>query len=106
MENKTHLNFADEKDYLTVLDYFGGEEHLKNNFPNILQMVHATKKCTSIYTRSSMSLVDERAFLHMSYEISDPKAGKVFYANAIHDKNKNYLEATQRVSGNLLNEIL
>lgn len=156
MENKTHLNFADEKDYLTVLDYFGGEEHLKNNFPNILQMVYATKelheqsntlslessiendsdentgyedsyeiielpetmtksqsqssfsnnatkKCTSIYTRSSMSLVDERAFLHMSYEISDPKAGKVFYANAIHDKNKNYLEATQRVSGNLLN---
>lgn len=156
MDNKTHLNFADEKDYLTVLDYFGGEEHLKNNFPNILQMVYATKelheqsnglslenslesdgdesagyedtyeiielpetttksqsqsslsndaakKCTSIYTRSSMSLVDERSFLHMSYEISDPKTGKIFYANAIHDKNKSYLDATQRVSGNLLN---
>lgn len=150
MADKTLLNFASESDFSSVLDYFGGEEHLKNNFPNMLQMVYATRelheqaggislesesedyneglntgyedsydiielpevqtqslaaeqKCSAVYTRSSMSLTENRSFLHLSSEITDPKTGKVFYAYAVHDKDKSYLETTQRVTGNLLN---
>lgn len=156
MESKTLLNFANESDFSTALDYFGGEEYLKNNFPNMLQMVYSTKelhgqtdeltleydsennnednnagyedsyeiiellevqpqsasanskvsassKCSSVYTKSAMSLTESRPFLHISSEITDPKSGKVFYAYAVHDKEKNYLDTIQHVSGNLLN---
>lgn len=144
------LNFANENDFLSVLDYLGGEAHLNNNFPNMLQMVYATRelheqanglslesaaqndnesinsgyedsydiielpevqvqssserqKCSAVYTKSAMSLTENRPFLHLSSEITDPKTGKVFFAYAIHDKDKSYLETMQRVSGNLLN---
>lgn len=150
MADKTLLNFANESDFSSVVDYLSGEEHLKNNFPNMLQMVYATRelheqagwislesdsedynedlntgyedsydiielpevqaqslaavqKCSAVYTRSSMSLTENRSFLHLSSEITDPKTGKVFYSYAVHDKDKSYLETTQRVTGDLLN---
>lgn len=151
MSNKTLLNFADENDFSKALNYFGGEDYLKENFPHILQMVYDTKelhgqedeyslecesentaeeinagyedsytltelpqmkteaaasadrKCTSIYTRSAMSLVNSRQFLHMSSEISDVKTGKIFHAYAVHDKNKSFMEYVHPVSGSLLN---
>lgn len=42
MTDKQFLNFANKEQFQTAMDYFGGENFLKENFPQILKMLYNT----------------------------------------------------------------
>lgn len=123
------LDFARAEDFLMALEHFGGEHFLRENFPNMLQMLYNTRKwhqglskmaqeeatgyqdtfeivnlckiamkneavgasASDILSDSSMSLVQKASFLHVSSVIQDPKYGKVFASDAVHDNDSNKL---------------
>lgn len=52
---------------------------------------------TNILSESSMSLVQKASFLHVSSVIQDPKCGKIFASDAVHDTDANKLKVALNI---------
>lgn len=66
MADNQFLNFADEGQFQTAMDYFGGENFLKENFPRILKMLYNTAE---LHKEKAGSLQEEPAGYEDSYNI-------------------------------------
>lgn len=151
MSVNQQLDYAKAEDFSMALERLGGENLLREKFPNILQMLHNTREwhqelskedaaedestgyedtfeivnlCknpaknsdknaagdgavrvsgSDVLSESSMSLVQKAPFLHISTVIQDPKFGKVFASDAVHDTDANNLKVGLTVNHDALN---
>lgn len=140
MSTGQQLNYAKAENFSMVLEQFGGENFLRENFPNMLQMLQNTREwhqelsenaeegsagyedtfeivnlygdakendaagesTTNILSESSMSLVQKASFLHVSSVIQDPKCGKIFASDALHDTDANTLKVALNIDHKVL----
>ncbi len=62
MIDKKQLNFAQPDDFLQAMDYFGGEDFLKNNFPRILHMLYDSKLLHDRYSNGESETKDKNGY--------------------------------------------